>query len=141
MKISHIILTIFIFGAAVCHCQTPPHYSGISDGNSLKAFCKDISASPTLVDSFNYGMCAGYISGVVGAESQTQYFLKAANVPDKREIRFCIDLKIVQYGQLVAIVNKFLEDHPNHLEQAAAGFVSDAFSRSFPCKDSQPVSQ
>jgi hypothetical protein len=134
-----LVIVIFgIFGSVASEGQSDPPYAAIYDGNSLKYFCKDIPSTPSRADAFNYGMCAGYISGVVGAESQTQYFLKLANVPDKREIRFCLDIKFVNFGQLVTIVNKFLDAYPKDLDQAAAGFVMDAFSRSFPCKDEPP---
>jgi hypothetical protein len=131
-----LLLGVFLsMGALTCSAQTTDRPISIKDGNTLKAFCKDLPATPTVNDAFRYGMCAGYITGVIDTEAFTQDAISEAGVPDRRAIKFCIDRAKTTNGQLVAIVNKFLEEHSEHLDQIAAGFVSDAFSRAFPCKD------
>ena len=135
LRISLPLLTAAIFGTFVCNAQAPDRPLAIKDGNTLKAFCKDLPATPTVNDAFHYGMCAGYILGVMDTEALTQDAISEAGVPDRRAIKFCIDRNTTTNGQLVAIVNKFLEEHSEHLDQTAAGFVSDAFAHAFPCKD------
>ena len=134
LKISLTLLTIAVFATLMCSGQTPERPIAIKDGNTLKSFCKDLPATPTVNDAFRYGMCAGYITGVIDTEAFTQDAISEAGVPDRRAIKFCIDRNTTTNGQLVSIVNKFLEEHSEHLDQTAAGFVSDAFSRAFPCK-------
>jgi hypothetical protein len=135
LKISLSLLTAAVFTTLASSAQTSDRPLSIKDGNTLKAFCKDLPATPTVNDAFRYGMCAGFILGVMDDEALTQDAISEAGVPDRRAIKFCVDRTTTTNGQLVAIVNKFLEEHSEHLDQTAAGFVSDAFSHAFPCKD------
>ena len=115
----------------LCHGQTAT-YSSIEDGNSLAEFCKE-SPKPTASETLHWGMCAGYIVGVKDAEDTTKISLKAANMEDKRSLKFCVDQRVTN-GQLIDVVNKFLKDHPELLHLSAAMIIQGALAHSFPCK-------
>jgi hypothetical protein len=126
-----ILFALLLISTKLCRGQTTA-YSSIEDGNSLLEFCKE-SPKPTRVETFHWGMCAGYIIGVRDAEETTQLSLKAANIEDKRSLRFCVDPKVTN-GQLINVVNKFLKDHPELSHLSAAALIQGAFAHSFPCK-------
>ena len=128
------LLSCFLLMASsLCRAQTAIGPQSIVDGNSLIQFCKDLPTKSTGVEALHFGMCAGFVGGVVDAESWTQLGLKAAHQPDLRDMKFCVDSRVTN-GQLVAVVLKFLNDHPEITHLSAAGLIYGALSKSFPCR-------
>lgn len=126
-----IVFALLLACTNPCNGQTAT-YPAIEDGNSLGEFCRE-SPRPTPVEMLHLGMCAGYIVGIKDAEETTKISLKAANMEDKRSLKFCVDQRVTN-GQLIDVVNKFLKDHPEILHLSAAMLIQGALAHSFPCK-------
>ena len=80
---------------------------------SLADACKDWDE--TSAASYSAGYCLGFIKGV------------------DSEIETC-EGDNVTLGQLVKVTVKYMDDHPEELDQIAATVVRRALIRAFPCK-------
>lgn len=92
----------------------------INSGTTLLAYCTE-SAKADLdtgvsVNWYQAGFCSGYVNGVW-------------NTSDK----FC-DPKGITLGQVVRVVLKYLNDHPERLHEHEAELVVDALRAAWPCK-------
>lgn len=87
-------------------------------GNDLLLSCK-------AADTFNQGVCNGYMTGVFDVENA---FTEAG--VSKRI--FCIPAGATA-GQLQLVVIQYLEEHPEELHLTAAGLTLLAFQDAFPC--------
>ncbi len=74
--------------------------------------------------------CMGYITGFIDGAS-----LIAKGDPSVFHV--CIPTAVTK-GQLIRVVLKYAEDHPENLHWIAANFVSAALMRSFPCGTGHP---
>jgi len=91
------------------------------DGNLLLQDCNEATAS------FGFGYCAGYVAGVahlVSVESYegSTYFWKSCPP------------KAATTEQLVDVVKKFLNEHPEDRHRPALLLVLKALSNAFPCQ-------
>lgn len=78
-------------------------------------------------DQFQFGMCAGYISGAI-----ENHKLTATN---KRERFFCFPQDTdIGLNQVMRITLKYLQNHPEHHHYPAAFSVNKAMQEAFPCK-------
>ena len=104
------------------------HYS---DGNLLHETCNEAIAlfdSRGETDAFKAGSCFGYIRA-----ANDMYEIMVIN--SNRTI--CIPSGI-SGKQLIRIVVKYLNDHPEKLHNPASLLVYEAFQESFPCIKVQP---
>lgn len=72
--------------------------------------------------------CFGYIFGVVDMRD-----ILNASLPNPKDGLFCIPDN-ASATQLAKVVARYGTEHPEKLNEAALVLVSDAFTKSFPCK-------
>lgn len=89
-------------------------------GSELLTSCTEPSGS------VRRAMCSGYMAGVAGG-----YTLRGAweNIPED----ICMP-DGVTIGQLVRVVTKHLEEHPEKLHFGAASLATNAYLEAFPCE-------
>ena len=81
---------------------------------------RDCSASQNY---FSYGSCSGYLMGVADMMARPEWpYPTKACFPDE-----------VGRGQLVAIVKKYVANHPDQLQAPALDIVAAALAQAFPC--------
>jgi hypothetical protein len=83
-----------------------------STANYLADSCKDWDT--TKAGSYDSGYCLGFIKGV------------------DSEIDVC-ERKNVTVGQVVKVALKYMDDHPEELDQPASTVVRRALEKAFPC--------
>jgi hypothetical protein len=104
------------------------HYS---DGNHLQEVCNEaikLFDSRDEADVFNAGNCFGYIRA---ANDMYEVLVNSSN----RTI--CIPSGI-RAKQLIRIVDKYLEEHPEKLHNVGSLLVYESFQESFPCSEQHP---
>jgi len=81
---------------------------------------RDCSASQNY---FSYGSCSGYLMGVADMMAQPEWSYPA---------KACFPDEVVR-GQLIAIVKKYISNHPDQLQSPALDIVAAALAQAFPC--------
>ena len=89
------------------------------DGGKLLQLCESDSAG-------EYNTCIGYVTGI------DDYQTTLLNWSDLDEPLFCPPDGVTS-GQLVKIVTKRLNEHPEKLHLSASGSVANALAQAFPC--------
>jgi hypothetical protein len=92
--------------------------------DSCRAFLKDPMPSG---QTFQAGMCAGYVMGIVDG-------LMYAQIADPDRTAVCIPKTGYTIGQGVRVLTKYLEDHPEKLNLGISLIALDAYRKAFPCK-------
>ena len=87
------------------------------DGSKLLQLCESDSAGEC-------GACVGYIVGIVDSHDT---MVKVTEVP-----MFC-QPENATAGQLVKVVTKYLNEHPEDLHYSASSEVYGALMEAFPC--------
>ena len=106
-----IAIIAFLFAGSAARAE---YFSGIL----LNQYCTSDSA-------YEKGMCLGYIVGVVDSFNTT-YALKGS------ERVFCIPPGVTS-GQLVLVMKKSMEEHPETLHLPASAHTLSALTAAFPC--------
>ena len=106
-------------GLAVMLLLSAQSQAGFNDGNTLLRECE--SDSPVKL-----GLCYGYITGV--ADYQTTLL----NWSDLDGPYFCMTESRSSH-QLIKVVTKYLNEHPEELHLSAGGSVGNALHAAFPC--------
>jgi len=112
-----LVLAVMLFGSLATGGQND---EGTGDGDELLLMCKATVAylndhhSPT-ENHFSEGYCLGLVTGL----SETSDDVCSLGVPS---------------GQLVTVVVKFLEDHPDRLNLKNTTLIRQALMRTWPCK-------
>ena len=111
--------TVLFFGLAVSHCsaQTTAH--------ELQEQCSQKSPG------YAAGFCHGFIEAVL--DMNDLHLLTARLNGVQSGSPMCIP-DGVKMGQIVKIVMKFLDDHPEQLHLRARNIVLDSVAFAFPCK-------
>jgi len=117
MKYLLMVVLLFSFNQAIA--RTADVYY---DGNKLLGSCESYISKIGIAAKGN--VCFGYVIGIADADTTLIY-------EDIRSNR-CIPFK-VGGNQLVRVVTKYLQEHPDRLHMAAPVLVSDALSEAFPC--------
>jgi hypothetical protein len=91
-------------------------------GNQLYEHC----AGPQKNSALEQGICGGYITGVSDAQETIGGTIPAAHI-------VCVPQEVT-VAQEMAIVTRYLEDHPEKRHYSAASLVLSALLVSFPCK-------
>ena len=113
--------------------------SDLDTGNDLLRACEALIEGPESISNSSLQakldwvseseFCYGYIKGVV--EWNGSYEKRLENVPIKPI--FCIGENQVEINQLVNIAIKFMNDHPEELNEKGITILNSAFSQAFPC--------
>ncbi len=93
--------------------------AGFDTGNRLYEDCR-------AANYFNRGYCGGYVTGIVDTIESLQ--LRGVLPADA----LCIPDESTK-GQLVDVVLKYLEKHPERRHLEAGSLVPEALNRAFPC--------
>ena len=117
-------LCIFLFAFSIRSSSAPEQDA--TSGTWLQGSCQitvkaadDRTFQENDLESFRDGFCRGMIEGVSSASP-----------------RVCPDSDSRYSVQEVRIVLKYLEDHPEELNQRNTTLIDKALSRAFPCHDS-----
>ena len=97
-----------------------------SDGNDLLEACRqtlEFPESDKNINEFNAGSCWGYIRA-----TNDMYEVMAQSA--QRTI--CVSPQIGR-KQLTMVVVKYLNEHPERLQNVAALLIYEAFQEAFPC--------
>jgi len=123
-------LKYITFLIVILLCSTPvisAAEEGPRTGTQLLEYCKD-AIDVTDHDGHDYlnaGFCMGYINGI----AENTVFLQDT----LKKPLFCIPNEVT-LGQEIMVVVKFLEDHPENLNQKSLYLAMEALFRAFPCK-------
>jgi hypothetical protein len=91
-----------------------------STGNDLVKICSEgDKAEGSLDNHFQAGVCAGFI---MGASTMVDGLCGTKNATN---------------GQMIKIVRKYLDDHPEELNQSAPVLIEKSMKKAFPCPASQ----
>lgn len=96
-----------------------PAHAEYFSGILLNKYCSSESR-------YEQGMCLGYIVGVVDSFNTT-YAVKG-----EKKI-FCIPAGVTS-GQLVLVMKKSMQEHPETLHLPASAHTLSALTAAFPCK-------
>lgn len=88
-------------------------------GDKLLENCREVE---TRSEAFNTGVCAGYVTAVADAMA----------LPVVGGLRACIPIGVTT-RQIVAVVTKYLRDHPEELHYSANSTATLALRMAFPC--------
>jgi len=106
--------------AALAILLASPNSHAFITGNNLVEYCDNLEQD---VADFDGGFCVGYVGG----------FTQALHwVSDKNKI--CASDNVTQ-KQVVSIVRKYMEEHPEMLHERADMLVIIALRRAFPCSE------
>ena len=120
-----------IFGSIFClscllgHASAQQHSD--FNGYKLREYCKlaEADSSKLSGDDLDHAIiCTYYVNGVldgyeIGVDPAKRLICRPANVT---------------HGQLVLIVAKYLDDHPEMLHNDPEYLIVDAICKAFPCK-------
>lgn len=115
-----------LFGAGRVNAQAP---NGQVSGSQLQEMCKDI-LKDTQKDQFQAGRCMGFVRAVL--ESEQVFVLLTSRNPTYEQIFYCAPRGVTE-GQVLEIVAKFLNNHPERLQQWAVTLILHALHDAFPC--------
>ena len=102
----------------------PAVHAGSKSGNELSEDCKTSDGNSA---TFQDGVCLGY---VLGAKDSFEFAAKVHHVtPD-----FCIPDGVTN-GQVVKVVVKYLNNHPEDLHYSAESLVVYALGAAFRCAE------
>lgn len=97
-------------------------------GSEMLANCQAFLKDPTPPNQmFPAGLCGGYIMGIADG-------LMYAQIADPKRTAICMPEKGYTVGQGVRVLNKYLNDHPEKLNQDVSLLALNAFRAAFPCK-------
>jgi len=125
MKISLIAFVIFFTLVGQVVCDDP-------NGNKLLSDCKPVTMGGSIAKD-NYkvivdgGFCLGYITGV---NSTSEAILTHFKFP----LLYCLP-KGIDNIQLVRVIVKYLENHPEELPNKSTLLVLAALKEAFPCEE------
>jgi Rap1a immunity proteins len=113
---------VAIVAAALTLVSLPVLGADLQTGNGLAETCKKGDSNDPR-GSLSYGVCFGYI--VATAEASrcgNNVYGYSSNVPDS-----------ASFGQIVKVVRKWLDNHPEKLHLGSTSLVAAALQDAFPC--------
>lgn len=98
-----------------------------TSGNELSEQCQALIKDPTPPSKyFASGMCAGYINGIIDG-------LGIAKVLSPGRVAICFPDRGFTSFQAAKVVQRYLDTHPERLNEDAVVLTSTAFRQAFPC--------
>lgn len=105
---------------------------------SCKAALQMSNGTHSINDGVHAGMCSGYVAGALnGYEIATEIINAASRQCSSKCTGFLLPWNIpleVKQNQIIRVVVKYLEDHPEQLHEPAAFNFVRALSSAFPHK-------
>jgi len=101
--------------------------TGFVSGNALLEFCETFLDGGTSANIAKGKQCSSYIVGVVDIHSA---FVGWKDL----ERYWCFPSNNMGKSQLVRVVTKYLQEHPEDLHFLASGLVANALILAFPCE-------
>lgn len=120
------LIAVFAVFAATILSPAPAN-ADFKSGNDLYQDCTTREDAAAYYQKRAY--CMGYIVGVADANSTFGAII--------RRPLFCLSAGVTT-GQLVDVVTRYLETHPQSRHYAAASLVGGAFMEAFPCPPARP---
>ncbi len=120
------VAALFLFSFPL-NAQKPGHYELFGEqADDLVAKCRNLTLMDAGADhsSLDLGLCIGFVKGVADGSQL------AATDPQKWPVCFPPG---VTADQLVRVVLKYGQDHPERLHFYSANFVKQALQIAFPC--------
>jgi hypothetical protein len=118
----------FITVATAQNIQKPS--DGVT-GNELREKCRLLSHEPDNPKSFDAGYCAGYIDAAIAVETIWKVYDDKGQW-SARTPHFCLPSGLTN-GQRLSVVEKWMDDHPEDLNEGAAHIIHYALVKAFPC--------
>lgn len=129
-----IAIMVSLIGARPAIAQAP---NGQVSGSQLQEMCKDI-LKDTQKDQFQAGRCMGFVRAVL--ESEQVFVLLTSRNSNYEQIFYCAPRGVTE-GQVLQVVAKFLNNHPERLQQWAVTLILHAMHDAFPCPVQTPSSK
>lgn len=107
-----------IAAASIFLCATIPARAEVT-GNGLREYCDFPEGTQARV------MCLGYISGTIDTIRGFDKTLK---------LRLVCEPRGVTGEQLISMIIKYLQDHPEKLHFVASSLIWEMMTKAFPCK-------
>jgi hypothetical protein len=99
---------------------------------SGNAFLRQCSPTPGKANPFEF-FCAGYVVGLIeGADFEAQWVEADLKLTRKASKAVCRPAA-VENGQLVKVVLKFIDAHPEQAHLPTVAIVMYALSEAYPC--------
>lgn len=125
MRFHKIAVSVLFAGSSLIAQRFPTTMFG-GHANELVEECRNISpTSQTADNAVSIADCMGYITGVIDG---SVLVAKA----DPKNLPLCIPVSVTK-GQLIKVVVKYADDHPENLHWIAGRFVMAALEQAFPC--------
>lgn len=128
------VLALVVICALVGSAHAAGDYPGDS-GNAFVRTCSGIDRDDkdkTNVELEKDVACVGYISGLTDGATAEHAFAHSEthkSVPEP----YCLPAK-VEYGQLIRIVLKYINDHPETAHMRTPPLAVLAWQKAFPCR-------
>lgn len=100
---------------AVAHSASAAYFNG----SLLNKYCSSES-------KYEQGMCLGYVVGVVDSFNTTNPLQTSKRI-------ICIPTAVTS-GQLVLVIKKSMEEHPETFHLSASAHTLSALTAAFPCE-------
>jgi len=96
-------------------------------GNELSDQCQAFLKDPIPpAKYFASGRCAGYVNGIIDG-------LGVAKALSPEKVAVCFPDRGFTNAQAVKVVQRYLDNHPERLNEDALVLTSTAFRQAFPC--------
>ncbi|WP_148193086.1 Rap1a/Tai family immunity protein [Pseudomonas syringae] len=119
-----IFATAIVLAGTVLCAQLAKAETGTEMAGHCRAF---LNEKPDPDQSFGAGVCAGLVYGVTDT-------LKTAHIASPEAVSVCIPIEGFTMGQAAQILLKYLDDHPETLNNNASVLAIKAFRKAYPCK-------
>ena len=108
-----------------------------NSGNDLLGYCGDViklinNKDDLYINPFNTGYCYGLLMGTLGSDEVVSKYnntQKICCIPSEKEVTL---------DQLVTVVVKYMNKHPEKLNYSASATILIALRETFPCTKTKP---
>jgi Rap1a immunity proteins len=121
------LLALLTLGQPVAAETAAPY-----DGKKLLDQCTQVVKTEPLdktSEAFDAGYCLGVMQGITSISQLLFFEMEKNGVPKL----FCLPKQGFSHEQMVRVVLKYLNDHPEHLHIYAIALITRALVEAFPC--------